>query len=210
VAELAAFLAVALVVICTPGPDTAVTVRNSLLGSRQAGIFTALGVSTGQLVWTLAASVGIAALLVASEPAFQALKLAGAAYLIWLGVQTLWGVVRRRSREPDSGRRRALSPRQAWRQGVLSNLGNPKSAAFFTSLLPQFGTTDAGPSFWLMLVFGLLFALMTWLWLVLYATAIQRLGDALRSSRVRRSIEAVTGTVLVGLGLRLATEQHRV
>jgi threonine/homoserine/homoserine lactone efflux protein len=82
-------------------------------------------------------------------------------------------------------------------------------AAFVTSLLPQFGTTDAGPSFWLMLGFGLLFALMTWLWLVLYATAIHRLGEALRSSRVRRSIEAVTGTVLVALGLRLATEPHR-
>jgi threonine/homoserine/homoserine lactone efflux protein len=82
-------------------------------------------------------------------------------------------------------------------------------AAFFTSLLPQFGATGAGPSFWLMLAFGLLFCLMTWLWLVLYATAIHRLGDALRGSRAQRAIEAVTGTVLVALGLRLATEQHR-
>ena len=98
----------------------------------------------------------------------------------------------------------------AYRQGLVSDLSNPKMAAFFTSLLPQFGATDAGPSFWQMLAFGLLFALMTWLWLVLYATAIQRLGDALRGSRVRRSIEAVTGTVLVALGLRLATEEHRV
>jgi threonine/homoserine/homoserine lactone efflux protein len=82
-------------------------------------------------------------------------------------------------------------------------------AAFFTSLLPQFGTTDAGPSFWLMLTLGLLFCLLTWLWLVLYAAAIHLLGDALKESRVRRTIEAVTGTVLVALGLRLATERHR-
>src|ERR687895_1794004 len=94
--ELAAFVGVALVVICTPGPDTALTIRNSLLGGRRAGVFTALGVSTGQAVWTLAASAGIAALLVASEPAFRALKLLGAAYLIWLGAQTLWGAFRRR------------------------------------------------------------------------------------------------------------------
>jgi len=204
VAELAAFLAVALVVICTPGPDTALTVRNSLLGNRRAGIFTALGVSTGQLVWTLAASVGIAALLVASEPAFQALRLAGAAYLIWLGVQTLWGVVRRRSPERDSGRRRALSPRQAWRQGVLSNLGNPKSAAFFTSLLPQFGDG----SFLALLALGLLYSALTLGWLAGYAAVVARAGEVLRRERIRRALDAVTGAVLVAFGIRLATERR--
>jgi threonine/homoserine/homoserine lactone efflux protein len=203
VGELAAFLAVALVVICTPGPDTALTVRNSLLGNRRAGIFTALGVSTGQLVWTLAASVGIAALLVASEPAFQALKLAGAAYLIWLGVQTLWSVVRRRSRERDAEPRRAVSPRQAWRQGVLSNLGNPKSAAFFTSLLPQFGD-----SFVVLLALGLLYSTLTLTWLSGYAVAVARAGDVLRRERVRRTLDAVTGAVLVAFGIRLATERR--
>jgi threonine/homoserine/homoserine lactone efflux protein len=203
VGELAAFLAVALVVICTPGPDTALTVRNSLLGSRRAGIFTALGVSTGQLVWTLAASIGIAALLVASEPAFQALKLAGAAYLIWLGVQTLRGVVRRRSPERDSRLRRALSPRQAWRQGVLSNLGNPKSAAFFTSLLPQFGD-----SFVVLLALGLLYSVLTLTWLTGYAVAVARAGDLLRRDKVRRALDVVTGAVLVAFGIRLATERR--
>jgi threonine/homoserine/homoserine lactone efflux protein len=203
VGELVAFLAVALVVICTPGPDTALTVRNSLLGTRRAGIFTALGVSTGQLIWTLAASIGIAALLVASEPAFQALKLAGAAYLIWLGVQTLWGVVRRRSREVRV-EHRAVSPRQAWRQGVLSNLGNPKSAAFFTSLLPQFGDG----SFIALLALGLLYSVLTLGWLTGYAVVVNRAGDVLRRERVRRAIDAVMGAVLVAFGIRLATERR--
>ena len=201
--ELAAFLAVALVVICTPGPDTALTVRNSLLGSRRAGIFTAFGVSTGQLVWTLAASIGIAALLVASEPAFQALKLAGAAYLIWLGVQTLWSVVRRRSGERAAEPRRAVSPRQAWRQGALSNLGNPKSAAFFTSLLPQFGD-----SFVVLLALGLLYSALTLGWLTGYAVVVNKAGDVLRRERVRRAIDAVMGAVLVAFGIRLATEKR--
>jgi threonine/homoserine/homoserine lactone efflux protein len=204
VGELVAFLAVALVVICTPGPDTALTVRNSLLGNRRAGIFTALGVSTGQLVWTLAASIGIAALLVASEPAFQALKLAGAAYLIWLGVQTLWGVVRRRSRERGLERSRPLSPRQAWRQGVLSNLGNPKSAAFFTSLLPQFGDG----SFVVLLALGLLYSALTLGWLVGYAVVVARAGEVLRREGVRRVLDALTGAVLVAFGIRLATERR--
>ena len=201
--ELVAFLAVALVVICTPGPDTALTVRNSLLGTRRAGIFTALGVSTGQLIWTLAASIGIAALLVASEPAFQALKLAGAAYLIWLGVQTLWGVVRGRSREVRV-ERRAVSPGQAWRQGLLSNLGNPKSAAFFTSLLPQFGDG----SFLALLALGLLYSALTLGWLTGYAAVVDKAGDVLRRERVRRAIDAVMGAVLVAFGIRLATERR--
>jgi threonine/homoserine/homoserine lactone efflux protein len=209
---LLAFLGVAVLVIVTPGPDTAVTIRAALVGGRRAGVMTASGVVTGQACWTLAASAGITALLVASEPAFLALKFAGAAYLVYLGLQALLAAVRGHKTPLDGGASEAprLPAATAYRQGLISDLGNPKMAAFFTSLLPQFGTTDAGPSFWLMLALGLLFCLMTWLWLVLYSTAIHRLGDALRSSRVRRSIEAVTGTVLVALGLRLATEQHRM
>jgi len=208
---LLAFLGVAVLVIVTPGPDTAVTIRATLLGGRRGGVMTASGVVTGQACWTLAASAGITALLVASEPAFLALKFAGAAYLVYLGVQALLAAIRGHA-TPVAGDAESaprLPGATAYRQGLISNLGNPKMAAFFTSLLPQFGTTDAGPSFWLMLALGLLFCLLTWLWLVLYATAINRLGDALRGSRLRRSIEAVTGTVLVALGLRLATEQHR-
>src|SRR5262245_56934056 len=95
---LGAFVGVAAVVIMTPGPDTALTIRSTLLGGRAGGVFAALGVVTGQAIWTLAASAGVAALLVASEPAFVAVKLAGAAYLVFLGVQTLLASLR--SREP--------------------------------------------------------------------------------------------------------------
>ncbi|MGH2822791.1 MAG: LysE family translocator [Thermoleophilaceae bacterium] len=207
---LLAFLAVAVLVIVTPGPDTAVTIRGTLLGGRRAGVMTASGVVTGQACWTVAASAGVTALLVASEPAFLALKFAGAAYLVYLGVQALVTAIRGQAApvERDAADPRRLPAAAAYRQGLISDLGNPKMAAFFTSLLPQFGATDAGPSFWLMLALGLLFCVLTWLWLVLYATAIHRLGDALRGSAVRRSIEAVTGTVLVALGLRLATERQ--
>jgi threonine/homoserine/homoserine lactone efflux protein len=100
--ELLAFLAVAVVVIVTPGQDTALTVRNTIAGGRRAGVRTAAGVVCGQAVWALAASVGVAALLVASEPAFVALKLAGAAYLVYLGGQSLLAAARRRP-EPALG-----------------------------------------------------------------------------------------------------------
>jgi threonine/homoserine/homoserine lactone efflux protein len=205
-----AFLGVAVLVIVTPGPDTAMTIRSTLLGGRRAGVMTASGVVTGQACWTLAASVGITALLVASEPAFVALKFGGAAYLVYLGVQAIVSAIRREGADGPAIAGERLPGGKAYRQGLISDLGNPKMAAFFTSLLPQFGSTDTGPSFWLMLGFGLLFCLLTWLWLVLYAAAIQRVGDTLRRSGVRRTIEAVTGTVLVGLGVRLAAEQHRV
>jgi len=87
--SLLAFLGISALVIATPGPDTALTVRNALLGGRRAGIFTALGVSVGQIVWAIGTSVGLVALLLASEPVFQALKLLGAAYLLYLGIQSL-------------------------------------------------------------------------------------------------------------------------
>jgi threonine/homoserine/homoserine lactone efflux protein len=209
VSGLLAFLAVAALVIVRPGPDTAITIRSTLLGGRRAGVMTAFGVVSGQACWSLAASAGVTALLVASEPAFLAVKLGGAAYLVYLGAHALWGAVRRApSAGPlDTGApAQRLSPRLAYRQGLVSDLGNPKMAAFFTSLLPQFATGSSGTSFGTMLALGLVFCLLTWLWLALYATAVARLHAVLRRPRIRRAIEAVTGTVLVALGLRLATE----
>ena len=195
--ELLAFLGVAVVVIVTPGQDTALTVRNTLAGGRRAGVRTATGVVCGQAVWALAASVGVAALLVASEPAFVALKLAGAAYLVFLGGQALLAAVRRRPAHFESAGRTGGSE---LRQGLLSNLGNPKMAVFFSSLLPQFGG-----SFGVLLALGLLFCALTLTWLSAYALVIARAGDVLRRPRVRRAIDAVTGTALVALGVRLAT-----
>src|SRR5215469_5062002 len=88
------FLAVSLLVIVTPGPDTALTVRNTLLGGRRGGCLTAAGVAAGQAIWALATSAGLVALLVASAPVFEAVKWLGAAYLVWLGVHALWGAIR--------------------------------------------------------------------------------------------------------------------
>jgi threonine/homoserine/homoserine lactone efflux protein len=204
--ELVAFLGISALVIVTPGQDTALTIRNTLLGGRSAGVFTAIGVSGGQATWTVATSLGIGALLVASEPAFVALKLVGSAYLIFLGAQALWTAFRPGGKATAvlaGGTQRRLRPLAACRQGLISNLGNPKMLAFFTSLLPQFGD-----SFSTLLGLGLVFCSMTLVWLTLYALAIARAGDFLRRSSIRRAIEGLTGTVLIALGLRLAAEQR--
>ena len=204
-----AFLALAFVVIATPGPDTALVIRNSLLGGRREGVCTAAGVATGQAVWTVATAAGIAALLVASRPAFEAVKLAGAAYLIFLGAQTLAGAVRGAgSHERAVARRpRSTAERVTFRQGVISNLANPKSAVFFTSLLPQFASPGDG-SFVALAFLGLVYCLMTLAWLSGYALAIGRAGAVLRRPRVRRAIDAATGAVLVAFGLRLAADRR--
>ena len=195
-----AFLGVAAIVIVTPGQDTALTIRNTLLGGRRSGILTAVGVSTGQAVWAIATSVGIAAVLQDSEPAFVAVKVAGALYLVYLGLQTLVPALRR-----GAGKPKAPPRGRPFRQGIVSNLGNPKMAVFFPSLLPQFATR---PSFGALLLLGLVFCSMTLAWLTAYAFAVAKAGDFLRRSRVRRALDAVTGAVLIGLGLRLAAEQR--
>jgi threonine/homoserine/homoserine lactone efflux protein len=202
-----AFLGISLAIIVTPGQDTALTIRNALLGGRRSGVFTALGVAAGQALWALAAAAGVAALLQASEPAFVALKLAGAAYLILLGVQALSQALRRRSREAVGGRRPSggVVPVVAFRQGVVSNLGNPKMAVFVTSLLPPFA---GGGSFLVLLARGAAFCLLTLTWLTAYAVTVAKAGDFLRRRRIRRLLDALTGAVLVALGLRLVAEER--
>jgi threonine/homoserine/homoserine lactone efflux protein len=195
VGHLLAFLGVSALVIVTPGQDTALTIRNTLLGGRRGGVLTAAGVASGQAFWTLAASLGLAALLSASEPAFLAVRLVGAAYLVFLGLQMLLGAGRHSAAQP----RRWAGP---YAQGLLSNLGNPKMAVFFTSLLPQFG----GDSFAALLALGLVFCSMTFGWLTGYAFVVARAGDFLRRSRVRAWLDRVTGAVLIAFGLRIATE----
>jgi threonine/homoserine/homoserine lactone efflux protein len=207
--HLLTFLGIAVLVIVTPGQDTALTIRNVLRGGRRSGVFTAFGVALGQAVWALAASVGVTALLVASQPAFAAVRLAGAAYLVFIGAQALVSAFRcASSGKHEQGDRSARhgAPRVALRQGFLSNLGNPKMAVFFTSLLPQFALAGHA-TFVALLPLGLAFCALTLAWLTGYACVVARAGDFLRRPRIRRTLDAITGTVLVGFGLRLATER---
>ena len=206
--ELLAFLGVSTLVIVTPGQDTALTIRSTLLGRRRSGVLTALGVSTGHAVCTVAAIPVITALLLASEPTFLAVKIAGAIYLAFLGGQMLVHAVRRSGHAVDAVRPAgSLSPGKAYRQGVVSNLGNPKMAVFFTSLLPQFAT-ESGPRFALFLALGLCFSAMTAIWLTAYAFAVARAKAVFERPGIRRFVDGLTGAVLVALGLRLASSER--
>jgi threonine/homoserine/homoserine lactone efflux protein len=234
--QLLAFLGVSAVVICVPGPDTALTVRNALAGGRRCGVATAAGVAAGQAVWTLATGVGIAELLQASEPVFLAMKAVGAAYLVALGLQSLWTAAHpdppHRLRSPTGGPGagpggsgagpggmgtrpggmgtrpggRWLGPGKALGQGLVSNLANPKMAAFFLSLLPQFASPEHGAGG--VLGLGLVFCVMTFAWLGLYSAVVDRARRLLGRPGVRRALEGVSGLVLVGFGARLAFQQR--
>jgi RhtB (resistance to homoserine/threonine) family protein len=209
--HLPVFLGVAAILVLFPGPDTAVVTKNVLVHGRRVGIATSLGVAAGVAVWTLAAALGIASLLHASLVAFTVLKLAGAVYLIWLGVQA----IRAANHLPDgdrdatirNGTRPAMSVRTGFRQGLLSDLGNPKAGIFFTSLLPQF--VDPGRSVFVpFLVLGIVFAAMTILWLLIYCVITARAAQTMMRPKVRAILDRVTGVVLIAIGLKVATE-HR-
>ena len=207
--DLAGFLAISVLLIVAPGPDMVLVARNTLRGGRRGGIATGVGVTLGILVWTVAACVGLAALLRTSEPAFVALKVVGSLYLVYLGVRSLWDALRRtevEGRLHRNGRARTSS-KTALRDGLISNLGNPKIAVFFTSFLPQF-VPARHPSFFALLLLGLLFAALGLAWLTTYSVLVARAGDLLRRSSIRRALDGLTGAVLIGLGARLALERR--
>jgi threonine/homoserine/homoserine lactone efflux protein len=202
------FIGVAAIVIVVPGPDTAVVTKNVLIHGRRAALGTSLGVSAGLSVWTLAAAVGVASVVRASAVAFTVLKLAGALYLIWLGLQALRAAGRASSVGGRSGPGRpAVGALGGFRQGFLSDLANPKIGIFFTSLLPQF--VDPGhPVLLPFLALGAVFVLMTLMWLSAYCVVAARAAGTLQRPRVKAALDRVTGVVLIALGLRLAIE-HR-
>ena len=202
--DLLPFLALSVLLILIPGPDTAMVTKNAVVGGRRSGVFAAIGVSVGLTIWTAAAALGIAALLRASSVAFFTLKVVGAIYLTWVGVQML------RSRglaggEDPAGR--ASSGVRALRQGLLSDLGNPKIAVFFTSLLPQF-VRGHGSAFLPLLFMGVTFAVLTLVWLATYALAVGHASGVLRRPAVRKALDRFTGVVLIGFGVRLALERR--
>ena len=206
--HLTAFLGVATLMIITPGPDTALVTKNGLMYGRRASIATAFGVITGVLVWTLAAALGVAAIVHASATAFTVMKLAGAAYLIWLGIQALRAAGHANAADGQvvTGGR-TMNVRRGFRQGLINDLANPKIAAFFTSLLPQF--IDGGqPVLAPLLVLGALFAALTLAWLIVFALMASKAGGLLTRPRVKAGLDRLTGVVLIGLGVRLVTERR--
>lgn len=206
---LVTFAGVAFVASVVPGPDTAVVVKNAVRGGRRVAVLTAAGCSTGQLVWGALCVLGIGALLAQSVPAFTVVKYVGAAYLLFLGVRAL--LTAGRSTEdataptPTPGARPGAGAAAAFREGLLVNALNPKTALFMSALLPQF--LDAGSPAWLPAALVATTAAVSFTWMVVYAVVFSRLREQMRRPAVRRAVDRVVGVALVGLGVRLAAER---
>ena len=200
-ASLALFVAAALALLLVPGPAVLYVVARSIHQGRHAGLASVLGIHVGTLVHIAAATVGLSALVVSSAVAFTAVKIAGAVYLVGLGLWTLF--FRRAEPEVALGGERNL--RRAFAQGIVVNVLNPKTALFFLAFLPQFVDPDAAYPAVQIAVLGLLFALLGLVTDSLWAIAAGTAGGVLRrSSRFVRTQRYVTGTVYVGLGVATA------
>jgi threonine/homoserine/homoserine lactone efflux protein len=189
-----AFAGIAAIVTVTPGAATAMVVRSALRGGWRAGVRTVAGNEIGVVVWALLSVLGVSALVAASEVAFVVLKVVGAAVLVWLGVQALGGG------HAGVPARPALHP---FRAGVITSLANPKLAVFFVALFPQFVGDRATvlPTTLLMMA---LIVTFDFAWYTVLAVAVSRA----RRTFAFRWFERVTGTVLIGLGVRLAVESR--
>jgi threonine/homoserine/homoserine lactone efflux protein len=203
---LAVYVVASLALIATPGQDMLYVISRSLAQGRFAGVCSAVGVCIGILVHTALAALGVGAILQASEALFLALKLAGAAYLIYLGIRM---VLARAAAEPVSGAGAPLSPRSLVWQGVLSNVTNPKIVLFFFAFLPQFvDPASAHPTRDLAFL-GTLYAFMALPIKAGVGIAAGSLSErVLRRPGVMAWVNRASGTVLVGLGLRLAAAER--
>jgi threonine/homoserine/homoserine lactone efflux protein len=200
------FAAVAALVTITPGLDTMLVLRTALASGRRVGFLAGVGIGSGCLAWAVAGAVGLTAVLAASRFAFDALRIAGACYLLWLGGQALWQARRRTadaaSDQPDT----RISGRTALRTGFVTNLLNPKIGVFYMSLLPQFVPHGASV-LWTSLLFAVIHDAEGLLWFALIVFAASAARRTLTRPEVRRRLQQLTGIAFIGFGLRLATDR---
>ncbi|MFF3573021.1 LysE family translocator [Nocardia jiangxiensis] len=191
----------------SPGPDFLIVTRNAMLSGRRAGMASAAGVALGVFVWAVLSGLGVAGLLAASAAAFTVVKLAGAVYLCYLGVRAL--LAARRGAYDTAAEQVSADPvgvRAGFRQGLLNNLLNPKAAVFFVALLPQF--LPASPSLADTAQVAVAATVVTLAWFVVLAVGIATLRRVFTRRRVRQVIDAAMGTLLVGLGVRIALQSN--
>jgi threonine/homoserine/homoserine lactone efflux protein len=205
--HLLSFITVAGLIVITPGVDMALVARNALIGGREPALATALGVNLGVAVWALGAALGLAAAVKASQTLFDAVRLAGAAYLVLLGPRSVLNARRPFASDEVGASDHAPANRRAsaLRQGLMTNLLNPKMALFFTSLLPQFVDRGGDPLAGL-LTLGAVFNLLGLVWLTGLALVVGRSRVTLTRPWIHRLQERLTGTVLIGLGIRIALD----
>lgn len=202
ITDFLTFSAAAALIVLIPGPDTLVVLRSVVLRGRRQAALTAAGVLCGLLVWMAAAALGLTAVLRASQDGYLILRLAGAAYLLYIGVQALRSRVL--GQPVEAGPPRSIVGR-GFRAGFMTDLLNPKVGVFFVTFFPAFIPRHA-PVAAVTVGLGLIFVAETALYFALMLLFVQRLTGWLATERFRRRLNRATGVVLIGFGLRLAVE----
>jgi threonine/homoserine/homoserine lactone efflux protein len=210
--KVLAFIGVAALLTITPGADTMLVLRSVLAHGRRAGILTTLGIVSGLLVHATLSALGLSLILVRSAQLFHIVKLAGAAYLVYLGLASIWALIRHRNEATiDETLPESAGPGPGiWRsfvEGLLNNLLNPKVAIFYLAFLPQF-ISPGDPVLAKSILLAFLHLLMGIIWLSLVAIFVERMRGLLIRPINRRRLEAAAGVILIGLGLRLALERE--
>jgi len=197
------FLVLSLFVVMSPGIDTALITKRTIADGRKNGYKMALGITTGSLVHTIAAAFGLSAILVQSVIAFEIVKYVGAIYLIYLGISSF--ITRKKNK---AAIQEAPMRKSAFKQGLLSNVLNPKVAMFFITFLPQF--VKSGTDVTIQLIsMGVIYTFLSISWFFLYVFFINYLREWLMSEKVQKIMDKTTGLILIGFGLKLALEKQQ-
>ena len=206
------FTGIALLLTITPGADTMLVMRSVVARGQRAGLLTTIGICCGLFVHASLSAVGLSVILVRSAAAFESVKLVGAAYLIFLGVQSLWRVMHHQSRVADDvplerGHGTTRTKRRPFLEGLLTNVLNPKVAVFYLAFLPQF-IRPGDPVLLKSVFLASIHFLLGLLWLSLVTLVLGRLRAVLTRPHIQQRLEAITGVILIAFGVRLALERH--
>ncbi|RDU37143.1 LysE family translocator [Neobacillus piezotolerans] len=201
------FLIMSLFLIVLPGPDIAVVTKNTITAGKVGGLKTATGTCVALLIHTSAAILGLSALIMKSAILFSILKYVGAVYLIYLGVKALWSL---RKKDETASLEAVTNTRyenkSCFKQGFLTDILNPKVAVLFLTLLPQFVHPGSG-TFIPFLIMGITYTVLTAVWFLIYVTLINHISVFMKKPKTQSIIEGITGTILIGFGIKLALEK---
>ncbi|EJR61821.1 homoserine/Threonine efflux protein [Bacillus cereus VD115] len=202
------FIIMSICLIILPGPDTAMATKNTLVAGKMGGVKTVFGTCVALLIHTLAAVIGLSALIVKSALLFSIFKYVGALYLIYIGIKALLAVKNKEGvNTNDVSINNDKEYTSCFRQGFLTNLLNPKIAVFFLTFLPQF-LNPSHNTFIQLLVMGLTYLVLTVIWFAFYIFLIDKISAFMKKPKTQRYIQGLTGIVLIGFGIKLALEKN--
>lgn len=200
------FTIACMLLIILPGPDTAIVTKNTIVSGQKGGFLTMVGSCVGLSVHTIATVAGLSAIIVQSAFAFTIIKYVGAAYLCYLGIKTLLNM-RTKKVAIDDLSTIEVRGNSYFKQGLITNVTNPKVAVFFLTFLPQFLAEGSEP-FWPFLTMGIIYIVLTFVWFAFYVFLLNKIRNFMKKPATQAVVEMLTGGVLIGFGLKLAFEKQ--